>query len=502
MKKIVYFLIAVITLFCLTACDITINSGSGTGSSNGGNGGNASALVNVDIYGVNDLHGAVLDDDGDGIANLTTYFNRFKSYNENTLFISSGDMWQGSSESNNTKGKLITEWMNLVGFSSMTVGNHEFDWGIEPIKTNAALADFPVLGINVYERSTDQRAEPFQSSVLVEKDDVTIGIIGAIGDCYSSISSGQVTDYYFKTGADLTALVKAESEKLKQDGADIVVYSLHDGYERYNKNDSSSAPTIYRSDLAGFYDVSLSDGYVDVVFEGHTHKNYVYKDEYGVYHVQGGSSRQYVSHVDMDYNTETGEVVVNKVENNSVSNIYDGADESTEALFDKYAEEIGPVYDVLGYNAAKRGSDFIKDLCADLYLKVGLEKWGDDYNIFLGGGFFSVRSPYYLYKGDIRYKDIQNVLPFDNEIVLCTVSGYYLKKQFVYTENENYFCTYSDYGNQNEGRIDDEATYYIVVDTYTSDYAPNHLTVVERYSTTPVYARDLIANYVKAGGLS
>lgn len=501
MKKFICFLIAVLTLFCVTACDITINSGSGS-SGGSGNGGYRADLINVDIYAVNDLHGAILEDDGSGIANLTTYFNRFKGYNENTLFISSGDMWQGSSESNNTKGKLITEWMNLVGFSSMTVGNHEFDWGIDAIKTNAELANFPVLGINVYERSTDQRAEPFRSSVLVEKDDVTIGVIGAIGDCYSSISSSKVTDYYFKTGEDLTDLVKAESKKLKEEGADIIVYSLHDGYGKYNKNDSSTAPTIYRSNLKEFYDVSLSDGYVDVVFEGHTHNNYVYKDEYGVYHVQGGSSRQYVSHVDMDYNTKTGEVVVNKVENNSVSSISDSKDKDTQALFDKYADEIGPIYDVLGYNSAKRDSDFIRNLCADLYLEVGLEKWGDDYEIFLGGGYLSARSPYNFNKGNLCYKDIQSVLPFDNEIVLCSVSGYYLSKQFVFTENSNYYCSYSDYGNANEGYINNDATYYIVVDTYTSDYAPNHLTVIEKYSDTPTYARDLVAEYVKNGGLA
>lgn len=493
MKRLICFLIAIVVTFSLIACN---NSGGSTG------GVNRDGVVNVDIYAINDLHGSLLDDDGKGIANLTTYFNKLKSYNKNALFLSSGDMWQGSSESNNTKGKIVTEWMNLVGFSSMTVGNHEFDWGIDAIKENTELAEFPILGINVYEKATNQRAEPFKSSVLVETEDVTVGIIGAIGDCYSSISSSKVTDYYFKVGDELTELVKQESEKLQQEGADVIIYSLHDGYEKSNKNDSTSAQTIYRSDLSAFYDVSLSDGYVDVVFEAHTHKNYVYKDEYGVYHVQGGSSSKYLSAVDIDYNTKTDEVTVNKVENESISSIMDGKDAKTEELFTRYADEIGPIYDTLGYNAYKRGSTFIKNLCADLYLEVGLEKWGDEYDIFLGGGFLSARSPYNFYKGNLRYKDIQAVLPFDNEIVLCSVSGYYLSTKFVFTSNDNYYCSYSSYGNANEGSIDNDKTYYIVVDTYTSDYAPNNLTVIEKYSDTPVYARDLVANYVKLGGLS
>lgn len=487
----------VFTVFSFVACDSNADSGNG-----GGGSGWRENLVNVDIYAVNDVHGAISDSDGSGITNLTTYFNRMKSYNENTLFISSGDMWQGSSESNNTKGKIVTEWMNLVGFSSMTMGNHEFDWGIDAIKTNAELADFPFLAINVYEKSTDKRAEPFQPSALIETKDVTVGIIGAIGDCYSSISSSKVSDYYFKTGDDLTALVKAESESLKNRGADIVIYSLHDGYGSAVKDVDGKTQTLYSSKIADFYDVSLSDGYVDVVLEAHTHKSYVYKDEYGVYHVQGGSSRQYVSAIDMDYNTKTGEVIVNKVKNDSVAAIFDDKDAATDNLFVKYADEIGPINEPIGYNAAKRGSTFIKNLCADLYLEVGLEKWGNNYNIFLGGGFLSARSPYNFYAGYLCYKDIQSVLPFDNEIVLCSISGYYLSNKFVFTSNDNYYCSYSSYGNANEGSIDNDATYYIVVDTYTSDYAPNHLTVIEKYSETPIYARDLVANYVKAGGLA
>ena len=52
-----------------------------------------------------------------------------------------------------------------------------------------------------------------------------------------------------------------------------------------------------------------------------------------------------------------------------------------------------------------------------------------------------------------------------------------------------------------KNNIDLNATYYVVVDTYTSDYRYNNLTVVERYQDG-VFARDLIAEYVKNGGLS
>ena len=66
---------------------------------------------------------------------------------------------------------------------------------------------------------------------MIDQNGIQIGIIGAVGDCYSSISASQVQDIYFKTGGDLTALVKAESEALRAQGADFIIYAIHDGYE-------------------------------------------------------------------------------------------------------------------------------------------------------------------------------------------------------------------------------------------------------------------------------
>ena len=61
--------------------------------------------------------------------------------------------------------------------------------------------------------------------------------------------------------------------------------------------------------------------------------------------------------------------------------------------------------------------------------------------------------------------------------------------------------SYSEYGESVKNNIDPTATYYVVVDTYSSTYAANRLTEVKRY-TSGVYARDLLADFVKSGGLS
>ena len=117
-----------------------------------------------------------------------------------------------------------------------------------------------------------------------------IGIIGAIGDCHSSISQDKVVDVEFKVRDELTALVKAESERLKGEGCDFIVYSIHDGYG----NGTSGVTDVSDSQLASYYDVALSDGYVDLVFESHSHQDYILRDSQGVYHLQaGGETRRF-----------------------------------------------------------------------------------------------------------------------------------------------------------------------------------------------------------------
>ena len=94
------------------------------------------------------------------------------------------------------------------------------------------------------------------------------------------------------------------------------------------------------------------------------------------------------------------------------------------------------------------------------------------------------------------------LFPFDNDLVLCSISGYYLSKQFVNTENENYFISYTSFGESNRYSINNNETYYLITDTYSSDYAPNHLTVIDKYPESSFYARDMVAEYIRAGKMA
>lgn len=453
-----------------------------------------SVMVSFDIYAINDLHGKFTDGTSQpGVDELTTYFKNARSQTENVILLSSGDMWQGGAESNLTRGLIITDWMNQLDFVSMTIGNHEYDWGKEAILANAELAEFPFLAINIYDSATKTQVDYCDSSVMVDLGEIQVGIIGAIGDCYSSISSDKVEDVYFITGDQLTQLVKAEAQKLRSQGADFIVYSLHDG--RSSGNNGTSATTV--SSLS-YYDMALSNGYVDLVFEGHTHQRYLLKDSYGVYHVQGGGDNSGISYASVSLNFANGNSSVSAKVINKSSYAALTPDPVVAQLLEKYKEQISSAYEVLGYNRYYRSSDTICDTVAQLYCDLGEAVWGDEYDIVLGGGFLQCRSPYNLYAGEVTYDMLLSLLPFDNQIVLCKINGKYLYDRFINSSNDSYHIAMSDYAQANPPIYNSGNTYYVVVDSYTANYAYNNLTIVEEFDPG-VYARDLLAEYIRDG---
>lgn len=441
---------------------------------------NSSVTVTVDFYAVNDLHGKLLDGiDQPGVDELTSYLKAARADNENTVFLSVGDMWQGSSESNLTHGLMMTEWMNELSFISMTVGNHEFDWGEEYIEANAELADFPFLAINVYERASNTLVDYCTPSVTVECGNATIGIIGAIGNCYSSIEGSKVSDIYFKTGEELNQLIRAQSDQLREDGADFIILAIHDG----------SA------------DVSLSREHVDLVFEGHSHKSYARADRYSVYHLQGGGDNDGITHAEAVINFAGGKSIV-KVAECIPAHIFDDApsDPIVSELMKKYDSEVEKANAVVGVNAVFRDGDWLRRLIARLYYERGVEAWGEQYEIVLGGGFLSVRAPYSLSSGEVKYSQLQALFPFDNRIDLCSIRGSDLIAKFLKTDNSNYFVYCGEMGTALRQDIDPNAVYFVVVDSYTSSYAPNRLTVIASLEEE-LFARDLLAEYIRRGGL-
>jgi len=438
-----------------------------------------SVIIEFDLYAINDLHGKILDNGSQpGVDELTTYLKNARKNNPNTILFSSGDMWQGTGESGLTYGGITIDWMNELDFAFMTIGNHEFDWSESYVSQNSNKAEFPFLAINIYDSTTRRLEEYCQPSIMIDLGEIQIGFIGAIGNCYSSISGEMRDGFYFVTGTQLTTLVKNEAQRLRGAGADFIVYSLHD-------------------ETAGC-DISLTrDGYVDIVFEGHSHQSYANRDSNGVYHIQGGGENKGISYASVSFNFAN---LKKEVEARVISSsVYSACapDDVVDRLSDKYSEEVSLSETVLGTNDATRNSTYISNLVAKTYTALAETHW-TGYNVVLGGGKISCRSPYNLYTGQVKYGDLYTLLPFNNKLALCSIKGSYLLSRYI--NNSDYYISYTAYGESVKGNIDSNATYYIITDSYNYTYSWNNLTVVEIYDEV-TYARDLVAEYVKKGGL-
>lgn len=464
-------------------------------------------VVKIDFYSVNDQHGVFCDTDANpGLDELTTYMkNAYADSYSYEILVSAGDMWQGTAESSLNKGAMMTEWMNNIGFSAMALGNHEYDWGSSYILENSKIADFPFLGINVSD--TGVREDYCHPSTVVERGGVRVGIIGAIGNCLSSISGEFTSDgnLYFAVKNELTKLVKRESERLRnEEGCDFIVYLLHDGYYKggtYNLSGNSFLDDS-RTDLANvYYDTELSNGYVDLVIEGHSHQNYIITDEYGVKHLQSGGNNNYMGFVQVTFDRVSGSFDVGTVGKINSSVFGDKSiedDPIIKELYSKYFPDPDndPYTKVIGYNSKVRYSSEVLQTAAALYYQKGVSVWGNRYKIILAGGYMSARVGS-IPMGNITYSSLYKMLPFDNALVLGKISGSKLKSQFINSTNKNY---YIDYGGKTvyEGSIINSEYYYIVTDTYSAFYRYNGITPIEiLYDNT--YARDLLRDYISQG---
>ena len=226
------------------------------------------------------------------------------------------------------------------------------------------------------------------------------------------------------------------------------------------------------------------------------------KDREGVYHLQSGGENKGVSHVEVTINYVNDTSAVNEAEfvaQNKYSSLPD--DKIIDELVEKYAEQIAKANRTVGINSRYRSSEELRRLVADLYYQAGLLKWGEEYDIVLGGGFISVRNPYELNAGEVKYSDLQSIFPFDNQLVLCSISGKDIISRFFENSNSNYYISYGEYGESVYKNVDPNATYYLITDVYSSSYKWNRLTVVDWYDAD-VFARDLLSEYIEGGGLS
>jgi 5'-nucleotidase len=237
------------------------------------------------IIGTNDLHGAL-----DRLPLLAGFVANVRAAREAdggaVLLLDGGDMFQGTLESNLAEGADVVRAYNVLGYTAVAVGNHEFDFGppgpavvaksIEDdprgaLKQRVAEATFPFLVANIQDEKTGARIKwkNMPPSILIEVGGTMVGIIGAATE--STPYTTMPANFAGLKMAPTAQAIASEAKALRARGAQVIVVTAHIGSacEKVdNPNDTSSCKKNEE-----VFDVisNLPKGLVDVWIGGHTH---------------------------------------------------------------------------------------------------------------------------------------------------------------------------------------------------------------------------------------
>ena len=244
------------------------------------------------LIAMNDWHGALYetpdpDQEGWAYGGLPTFkamMDEIRGKHGDVLLVDGGDSFQGAWPINASKGKGAVEALNLLGVDAASVGNHEFDYG--PSTENdhplrgallAAVkgAPFKWLAANVYEKTADGKRGPrwapvgIQPWTMFKKGDVTVAVIGlSTQETPSTTRSTYVQDLLF---IDPVEAVKNILPEIKEQGPDVIVVTGH-------LTGSCSPPSYLEEEEGCTPDgeigrllTELPRGTIDVIVAGHEH---------------------------------------------------------------------------------------------------------------------------------------------------------------------------------------------------------------------------------------
>ncbi len=371
----------------------------------------------IDMYEFSDFHGAVhyesySQEDYAGLPRLTTYMDGKRTLNPGgTLLLSAGDMFQGSAESNLTRGYMVNYAMHYMGFDAMAVGNHEFDWNTDWLKKNAELTynghSIPFLGANI--KKDGEIPAYLKKSTVVTRGDYKIGIIGTIGsNLESSVLKSALNGCEFVPYGDI---VIEESARLRnEEGCQAVVLLSHEDALH----------------------IESTNG-VDAVFGGHAHKdiNSVYGAVPALASANYGKS---VAHISLKFNKTTKEFAgIDAADIEEMKGIAAGLEENADvnSIIDQYAPEINKIKNIkLGTaDAELKITGALINICTETMFNEAVETVKTNYETIDSSKIVAayhnakggIRSD--IGKGDVTYGDVYKSFPFDNEIVLFTMTG-------------------------------------------------------------------------------
>src|SRR5438067_1350875 len=192
-----------------------------------------------------------------GVARRATLVKRVRKENSNTLLIDAGDVFQGTPYFNFYKGEVEYKSMSMIGYDAGTLGNHDFDNGVDDLAAALKFANFDIVSTNYDFRGTplETRVKPYLVRVV---GGIKIGLFGL------GISpEGLITPENFKgvKYLDPVRMTRGVVKLLReQERCALVVGMSHLGYY-----ENPRQKQFGDSQLAG-----QVDG-IDFIASGHTH---------------------------------------------------------------------------------------------------------------------------------------------------------------------------------------------------------------------------------------
>lgn len=359
----------------------------------------------------NDVHCAV-----DGYAKLAGLRDAIAD-TAYVVLVSNGDYVQGQTVGAISKGQYVADIMKTVGYDAITLGNHEFDYGMERMFQLLRQVPVPVVCCNLYDMRLGRNV--FASYVMKRVGDKRIAFVGAVTPTTMETEAYAFRDaegnvVYDLQHEDIPVLVQRAVDDARRAGADYVIVDSHLGEE----------PTYRNSDS---HTVVANTKGLDIVLDGHTHAAIVAdtvlnKVGKPIVVTQTGTKFANIGKLLI---TPDGKMTTELIPIESVTEKNAYVAQVTDSIHAMLNEQTSRVIcqsevplrilDDEGHEIARMGETNAGDIVTDAYRL----QTGADIAVLNSG---SIRNE--LKKtGDLTYGDMLTLLPYDNYIVVAEVKG-------------------------------------------------------------------------------
>lgn len=409
-----------------------------------------SNAVTITVLGTTDLHGRIYPweyatDTGDidaGMAKIQTLVKQEKAINPNTLLIDTGDTLQDNMVDifNNNPVHPMMEGLNYMGYDTWTLGNHEFNFGLDFLNKNIAAFKGKVLAANIYKEDGTRFSEPY---AIFEKAGVRIAVVGLITPHIPRWEAS--TPDHFK-GLEFTDPVEEAKKVVKElEGKyDVLVGAFHMGdTAEYDKTD-------------GALPIAEACPEFDVIFAGHKHAKFDnITSANGVKLIEAGNYGWALAKADIKVEKTADGWEVKEVATKNLPTDKTAADEemlgqfkwvheATRAEANKVVGEItedfiGRVDYLTGENKVTTmpTAQVTDNAVIDLINAVQLHYSKAEIS---SAALFNNDSN--LLKGDFKRKDVANIYKYENTLMGVNITGKNLKAYMEWSAS--YYNTYKE----------------------------------------------------------